>query len=137
MLLCACICGASVLFSVSGASFSAQSPRIVETVYPTRDIVVADIVLTEPPYSADNTGRTDCAAVLQRAIDDCFAAGGTTKLRLYDRLTVELTYHEFTRFKNIRPSERTAADLKTYFLQPLYAIYEWIGRAVTNRTQKD
>ncbi len=78
VLLCACVCGACVLFCVSGASCSAQAPRIVDTVYPTRDIVVADIVLTEPPYSADNTGKTDCAKIVQRAIDDCFAAGGGT-----------------------------------------------------------
>ena len=78
ILLCVCICSACVSLCASGASVVAQSPRIVDTVYPTRDIVVADIVLTDPPYNADSTGKTDCAAVLQRAIDDCFASGGGT-----------------------------------------------------------
>lgn len=55
-----------------------QSPVIVETVFPTDDVVVADIVLTEAPYSADNTGKADVTAVLQKAIDDCAANGGGT-----------------------------------------------------------
>ena len=55
-----------------------QTPQIVETVYPTRDVIVADAVLTEPPYNADNTGKEDCSAILQRAIDVLFEAGGGT-----------------------------------------------------------
>ena len=56
----------------------AQAPQIVETVYPTEDVVVADIVATQAPYSADPTGERDCTAVLQRAVDDCAANGGGT-----------------------------------------------------------
>lgn len=55
-----------------------QKPVIVETVYPTDDVVVADIILTEAPYSADNTGKEDVTAILQKAIDDCAANGGGT-----------------------------------------------------------
>ena len=55
-----------------------QTPVIVETVYPTDDVVIADIILTEAPYSADNTGNEDVTAVLQKAIDDCAANGGGT-----------------------------------------------------------
>ena len=55
-----------------------QPPVIVETVYPTDDVVIADIILTEVPYSADNTGNADVTAVLQKAIDDCAANGGGT-----------------------------------------------------------
>lgn len=55
-----------------------QEPRIVETVYHTRDIVVADVVLSEPPYSADLSGKEDCSKILQAAIDDLYNAGGGT-----------------------------------------------------------
>ena len=60
------------------AAEAAQEPGIIETVYPTRDVVVADIVLTEAPYSADNSGKEDCFAILQKAIDDLYEAGGGT-----------------------------------------------------------
>ena len=50
----------AVLLTVSAlpVSFSAapQEPRIIETVYPTEDIVIADIVASEAPYHADATG---------------------------------------------------------------------------------
>ena len=55
-----------------------QAPRIVATVYPTDDIVIADIVLTEAPYLADGTGLTDCTQVIQQALNDCYDAGGGT-----------------------------------------------------------
>ncbi len=54
------------------------SPKIVETVYPTEDVVVADIVVTDSPYNADNTGETDVTQVIQKAIDDCEKNGGGT-----------------------------------------------------------
>jgi len=56
----------------------AQAPRIVTTVYPTQDVVIADIVLTQAPYSLDNSGLTDCTSALQQALNDCYAAGGGT-----------------------------------------------------------
>ncbi len=55
-----------------------QAPVIVETIYPTDDVVVADIVLTEAPYNADSTGVADVTAILQKAIDDCAQNGGGT-----------------------------------------------------------
>lgn len=70
-----------LLFSaLSFVSFAddEQSVRIVDTVFPTDDIVFADIVLTEAPYNADSTGERDCTEVLQRAIDRCAANGGGT-----------------------------------------------------------
>lgn len=60
------------------SGMAAQPPRIVETLYPTDDIVIADIVATEAPYYADATGAADCTQAIQRAIDDCYAAGGGT-----------------------------------------------------------
>lgn len=58
--------------------YAEQTAQIVETVYPTEDVVVADIVATQAPYFADAAGENDCTAVLQRAIDDCAANGGGT-----------------------------------------------------------
>ncbi|MCL2105511.1 MAG: glycoside hydrolase family 55 protein [Oscillospiraceae bacterium] len=55
-----------------------QEPRIVTTLYPTDDVVVADIVLTEAPYAAVNDGLADCTQIMQQALDDCYAAGGGT-----------------------------------------------------------
>ena len=55
-----------------------QAPRIVATVYPTDDVVIADIVLTEAPYAADGSGLTDCTQTIQDALNDCYAAGGGT-----------------------------------------------------------
>ncbi|MCL2512558.1 MAG: glycoside hydrolase family 55 protein [Oscillospiraceae bacterium] len=42
------------------------------------DLTVADIVLTEYPYSADSTGASDSTALIQQALNDCYAAGGGT-----------------------------------------------------------
>ena len=56
----------------------ALAPRLIETLYPTEDAVVAEIVATEAPYAADPTGRTDSTAAIQQVIDDCALAGGGT-----------------------------------------------------------
>lgn len=73
---------ASVLLCLLPAEACAERtgnlPRIIETKYPSANTVVADTVLTEAPYYADNTGVNDCSAVLQRAIDELFNAGGGT-----------------------------------------------------------
>ncbi len=60
------------------AEEKAQLPVIVETIFPTDDVVVADIVLTEAPYNADDSGKADVTAILQKAIDDCALNGGGT-----------------------------------------------------------
>lgn len=60
------------------ASEVVQSPVIVETVYPTEDVVLADIVITEAPYNADNSGENDVTAIIQKAINDCADNGGGT-----------------------------------------------------------
>lgn len=54
------------------------SPKIVETKYETRDVVVADIVPTEMGYAVDPTGETDSTAGIQQALYDVFDAGGGT-----------------------------------------------------------
>ncbi|MBQ2848224.1 MAG: hypothetical protein IJE74_08205 [Clostridia bacterium] len=55
------------------ASDGAITPRIIETVYPTDDVVIADIVI-----NADRSGETDVTSIIQQAIDDCAANGGGT-----------------------------------------------------------
>ncbi len=71
----------TLLFSMSVSVLGlgrTQEPCIVETVYPTDDIVLADIVLTQAPYNADNTGTQDVTAIIQTALNDCAEAGGGT-----------------------------------------------------------
>lgn len=55
-----------------------STPCIVAVNYPLRDVVVADVIATQTPYLADNTGRTDSTAAIQSALDDCYVAGGGT-----------------------------------------------------------
>ncbi len=53
-----------------------QQVRIVETVFATDNVVLANIVATEAPYSCDPTGEKDSTAALQQALDDCGNNGG-------------------------------------------------------------
>ena len=84
----------SALSVVSYAEYT-QTPKVVNTVYETDDIVIADIVVTEFPYNADNTGINDCTAVIQRAVDDCASNGGGTvflpvgKYRITDNIKIK------------------------------------------------
>lgn len=53
-------------------------PRPVETVYPTEDVVIAEIIVTEDGYAVDSTGRSNSTAGIQKALDDCADHGGGT-----------------------------------------------------------
>lgn len=53
-------------------------PQIIETKYETDDVVIADIVPTEMGYAVDATGKTDSTDGLQKALYDCYNAGGGT-----------------------------------------------------------
>ena len=53
-----------------------QAVRIMETVFPTDDVVLANIVATEAPYVCDPTGEKDSTAALQQALNDCGNNGG-------------------------------------------------------------
>lgn len=55
-----------------------SNPKIVETLYETEDVVVADFVPTEMGYAVDPTGETDSTAGIQAALYDCYDAGGGT-----------------------------------------------------------
>lgn len=52
--------------------------QIVETLYETKDVVIADIIPTEMGYAVDPTGATDSTEGIQKALYDCHDAGGGT-----------------------------------------------------------
>lgn len=60
------------------ASTGEMNPQLVETKYETEDVVVADIVPTEMGYAVDSTGATDSTSGIQKALYDCYNAGGGT-----------------------------------------------------------
>lgn len=53
-------------------------PRLVTTKYPTDDVVIADIIVTEDGYAVSNNGIGDSTAGIQKALDDCAKNGGGT-----------------------------------------------------------
>ena len=61
-----------VIGKVAGTGF------IVETIYPTSDVVVATVDITKAPYNADSTGKTDITKILNKALDDVSSSGGGT-----------------------------------------------------------
>jgi len=52
--------------------------RIVRTIFPAEDVVVADWVVTDTQFGADNTGTQDATVAIQAAIDSCFSHKGGT-----------------------------------------------------------
>lgn len=55
-----------------------SSPRIAETIYPTDDVVIADIIPTLDGYAVSGEGIGDSTAGIQKALDDCKNNGGGT-----------------------------------------------------------
>lgn len=55
-----------------------SKPQLVDTVYETMDVVIADIIPTEMGYAVDPTGQTDSTEGIQTALYDCYANGGGT-----------------------------------------------------------
>ncbi|MBQ8718026.1 MAG: hypothetical protein IJY66_02030 [Clostridia bacterium] len=53
-------------------------PAIVETVYPTEDVVIADVDVVKHGYAVDPTGMSDSTAGIQKALNDVSNAGGGT-----------------------------------------------------------
>ena len=54
------------------------NPAIVQTKYPTEDVIIADIDVVRDGYAVDPTGRSDSTKGIQKALDDVSAAGGGT-----------------------------------------------------------
>lgn len=55
-----------------------STPRVVQTKYPTADVVIADIIPTEDGYAVSNDGMGDSTAGIQKALNDCQRNGGGT-----------------------------------------------------------
>ncbi|VGO21977.1 glycosyl hydrolase family 28-related protein [Pontiella sulfatireligans] len=68
--------GAAVLMSGLSACANGIEPRLVVPTLNDADGIVADVVVTDAPYSADATGKRDCTASVQKAIDDLSKTGG-------------------------------------------------------------
>ena len=54
------------------------NPRIINTVYPTKDVIIAEIDVVADGYGVDPTGVNDSTAGIQKAIDDVYKNGGGT-----------------------------------------------------------
>ncbi len=63
--------------AVKAENGTAARPVLVSTVYPTEEPVIADIIATED-YQIDPTGKKDCTAELQKALNACASKGGGT-----------------------------------------------------------
>ena len=55
-----------------------HGPYLVETVYPSEQVIIANVIATHPPFGADPTGERDSTAAIQAALDACYAMGGGT-----------------------------------------------------------
>lgn len=64
--------------TLSDTSTGEVKPQLVETKYETNDVVVAEIIPTEMGYAVDATGKTDSTEGIQKALYDCYNAGGGT-----------------------------------------------------------
>ena len=80
-----------------------QSPVIIDTVYETDDVVIADIIATEEPYNADNTGKADSTAIIQKAIDDIEENSGSRVNFMICSLGVRRAILDYYRQNNIKP----------------------------------
>ncbi len=59
-------------------STGALNPRLVQTKYPTEDVVIADIIVTEDGYAVSPDGMGNSTPGIQKALNDCAAGGGGT-----------------------------------------------------------
>ena len=73
-------------------------PRIINTVYPTKDVVIAEIDVVADGYDVDPTGERDSTAGIQKALDDLFANGGGTVFLPAGnyKVTKSITVHPYT-----------------------------------------
>ena len=64
------------------ASDTEDGPYLIETVYVTEQVIIADIIVTPDKYGVDPTGKEDSTAGIQQALNDAAAdkKGGTVFL---------------------------------------------------------
>ena len=55
-----------------------DGPYLVETVYVSEQVIIANVIVTPEKYGVDPTGKEDSTAGIQQALDDCRALGGGT-----------------------------------------------------------
>lgn len=68
----------NVIYASNTKKLPYSSARIIDTEFKTEDIVIADIIATDAPYFADNTGLKDATGAIQKALDACYERGGGT-----------------------------------------------------------
>ena len=68
-----------------------EGPYLVETVYVTEQVIIADIIVTPETYGVDPTGKADSTAGIQKALNDAAAdrKGGTVFLPVGEYLVTE------------------------------------------------
>lgn len=64
--------------TVGNIAFNEPNPKVIETRFPTDDIVIADFIATDEIYGAVGDGVTDDTHAIQKALDDCYYSGGGT-----------------------------------------------------------
>ncbi len=95
-----------------------KTPCIVDTVYPTDDVVVADLIVAPPAFDADRTGKRDSTGAIQRALDDCARSGGGTVFLPVGqyRITGPLTIPSFVTLRGDWQDPDTGTDYGTILL---------------------
>lgn len=62
----------------AASSLMDEGAQVVQTRFPTEDVVVADVVVTDQKYGADNEGIKDSTIAIVNAINDVARKGGGT-----------------------------------------------------------
>jgi len=103
-LLAPLLAAAVLLMGLPLQASAAVTPRIITTVYPTEDVVIAEIDAVAD-YGADLTGAADSSDAIQAAIDACYhAGGGTVWLPVGEYLvTKSITVHSFVTLRGDTP----------------------------------
>jgi len=80
LMLCACPSPAPSASEAEQASSHPRlpAPAVVQTRYPTADVVVADFRAVAMGYAVDPSGRADSTEGIRQVLNDCAAAGGGT-----------------------------------------------------------
>ena len=63
--------------------------KLFQPAWSNGQLVAAGVVVTDPPYRADNTGRTDASAAIQQALTELWAHGGGTAYLPAGRYRIE------------------------------------------------